>query len=150
MFGKKLSSKADSLKSVKLFENLNDKQLEAIAQLADEVPMTAGTVLAKEGSLGEEFIFILNGTTRVEKDGVEIRKLSSGDYFGEIALLDGGARTASVVAESDVELLVIHVQGFNKLLDNVPELARNMLQALCSYIRSAESAAGSPRHSAQS
>ena len=139
MLGKKLSTKAESLKNVTLFADLNNKQLEAVAQLADEIPMQSGAVLAKQGGLGEEFILILNGTARVEKDDQEVRKLSAGDYFGEIAMIDGGARTASVIAESDVELLVIHVQAFNKLLDQVPELAKSMLHSLCAYIRNAES-----------
>jgi CRP-like cAMP-binding protein len=138
IFGKKLSSKAESLKSVKLFADLEDDQLEMLAQNADEVPMDSGTDLAKEGSHGEEFIFILDGTAKVEKSGEVLRELKAGDYFGEISLLDGGLRTASVTATSDVNLLVIQRRAFNNVLENIPQLSKSMLRALCEYVRSAE------------
>lgn len=138
IFGKKLSSKAKSLKSVRLFADLDHDQLETLAQNADEIPMDSGTVLAKEGSQGLEFIFILKGTAKVEKKREFVRELGAGDYFGEISLLDGGVRTATVTATSDVDLLVIQIRSFNNVLDKIPQLSRSMLRALCGYLRDAE------------
>ncbi len=135
LFKKKLSSKAKYLQSVRLFQDLDESQLEVLAQYADEVPMPSGSLLAKQGSHGQEFMFILDGTAVVERDGKVMRQLAAGDYFGEVSLIDGGLRTATVKATSDVNLLVIEMRAFNHVLDEIPQLARNMLKTLCSYLR---------------
>jgi len=101
----------------------------------------AGRVLAQQEKKGWEFIFIVEGQARVEKDGKVIRQLSEGDFFGEISLIDGEARTATVTAETDMTLLVVHKASFDHLLDKVPGLQRKILVALCNYIRRAEKAA---------
>lgn len=129
------SAKHEILKKVPLFRNLDKKHLDEIAKKADEVHMEAGTVLASQGNVGQEFVFILEGTARVEKDGQVINRLSANNFFGEIALIDGNPRAASVIADTDMDMLVIHARFFQSLLESVPGMAKEIAVALCGYLR---------------
>ncbi len=132
------SHKTDFLKKVPLFSSLSQRHLMEIAKHADQVQVATGKVLAQQGKTGWEFIFIVDGTARVEKDGKVIRRLSGGDFFGEIAMIDGEPRTASVTAETDMNLLIVHKRSFNHLLDTIPGLQKKILISLCDYLRKAE------------
>jgi CRP-like cAMP-binding protein len=114
--------------------------LKEIAKHADQVQVEAGRVLVQEGKTGLEFIFIVEGKARVEKNRKVIRQLSGGDFFGEISLIDGGLRTSSVIAETDMTLLIVHKPSFDHLLDAIPGLQRKILISLCQYLRRAEKA----------
>ena len=138
MFSRRHSDKADALKAVPLFNNLNQKQMNELARHATEVTMDAGTILAKQGSYGLEFMYIVDGRARVEKGGKVINHLSTGDFFGEISLIDRGLRMATVVAETKITLLVVHKQSFDHLLDTMEGLERKILLALCKYLRGTE------------
>ena len=129
------SQKMDHLKKVPLFSSLSKDDLAGIAKLADETEMEEGMVLARQNKLGGEFCLIVDGKARVEQDGKIIRHLSAGDYFGEISLIDGKLRTASVIAETDGILLVVERRAFSTLLDSVQGLQKKILISLCSYIR---------------
>jgi len=131
------SQKANVLKKVPLFADLNNAQLGEIAKHADEAHVKSGTVLTHQGKPGLEFVFILEGEARVEKEGQVINHMTAGDFFGEISLIDGSPRTASVITDTDSELLVIHKRSFDHLLDTVPELAKAMLRGLCQFLRRA-------------
>jgi CRP/FNR family cyclic AMP-dependent transcriptional regulator len=133
------SYKRDVLKQVPLFSNLNKRSLDDIGKIADKVEVSAGKVLAKEGTLGLEFAFILEGEARVEKGGKVINRLSANDFYGEIAIIDRKPRTATVIAETDMKLLVVHSRFFRPLLEKTPDLANQLVIALCKYIREAES-----------
>ncbi len=132
------SQKNDVLKNVPLFSNLSKKNLDEISRISDEVHRPAETVLAKEGDVGSEFILIVEGEARVEKGGEIINKLPPFSFFGEVSIIDGQPRTASVIADTDVKLLVIHSRYFHELLAKVPELAKETLLALCQYLRKAQ------------
>ncbi|MBI1744579.1 cyclic nucleotide-binding domain-containing protein [Candidatus Acetothermia bacterium] len=138
MFFRRHSDKADALKAVPLFNDLNQKQMNQLARHATEVTIEAGTILAKQGSYGLEFMYIVDGQARVEKNGKTINHLSKGDFFGEISLIDGGLRTATVIAETKITLLVVHKQSFDHMLDAMEGLERKILLALCKYLRSTE------------
>ena len=129
------SSKHDLLKKVPLFSGLKRSDLNDIAKVTDESNLQAGKVLAQEGKTGMEFVFILEGEARVESDGREIRRLGPGNFFGEIAILDGKPRTATVIAETDIKVLVIHSQYFTSVLKKNPGLQMEIIRALCRYIR---------------
>ena len=88
----------DRLRKVPLFDTCNEKQLEFIASRVDEVDVSAGRVLTEQGRSGGEFFIILSGDADVKRGGKTVATLGAGDYFGEIALLDNGARTATVAA----------------------------------------------------
>ncbi len=137
--GKKGSSeKRDLLRTVPLFREVGKNGLDEIARIADEVTRPAGELLARQGTHGLEFVFILEGQAKVDKDGIEINRLSDGDFFGEISLIDGNPRSATVTAETDVRLLVVHSRFFNQLLEQVPGLQKEIMIAVCRYLRTAE------------
>jgi len=132
------SQKEELLKKVPLFNNLSKHHLREIGRHADQLQVEAGRVLAEQGEKGWEFIFTVEGKARVEKDGKVIRQLSGGDFFGEISLIDGQPRTSTVIAETDMTLLVVHKPSFDHLLGAVPGLQRKILTSLCQYLRRAE------------
>lgn len=134
------SQKAELLKKVPMFSTLSNRHLNEIAKYADQLSIKAGKVLAEQGGLGWEFIFILEGKARVEKNGKVINRLTSGDFFGEISLIDRGPRTATVIAETDMTLLIVNSKSFDHLLDTVPGLQKKILISLCQYFRRAETA----------
>ena len=130
--------KIDLLKKVPLFSNLSQRHLKEISKHADQVQVDTGKVLAQQGKPGWEFIFIVDGKARVEKGGKIIRQLAGGDFFGEVALIDGKPRTASVTAETDMTVLIVHKTSFDHLLDTIPGLQKKILISLCDYLRRAE------------
>jgi len=140
MLLRRSSQKIDLLKQVPMFSNLSHRHLGEIGKHADQVKVEAKTVLAQQEKKGWEFIFIVDGKARVEKDGKIIRQLSEGDFFGEISLIDGEPRTATVISDTDMTLLVVNKTSFDHLLNKIPGLQRKILIALCKYLRSAEKA----------
>lgn len=123
-----------------MFAGLNARQLKAISRLADEIERPKGSVLAQEGELGREFFLILEGSAGVYKGKKKVATLGSGNFFGEISLIDRGPRTASVKADTDLRVLDIGVREFSSLLDSVPGMSRRIMVNLCGRLRECESA----------
>jgi CRP-like cAMP-binding protein len=132
------SQKEDLLKKVPLFSSLSKRHLREIGKHADQVQVGTGKVLAEQGKTGWEFFFIVEGEARVKKDGKVIGHLSGGDFFGEISLIDGKPRIASVTAETDMTALVVHKTSFDYLLNRIPGLQKKILISLCDYLRRTE------------
>jgi CRP/FNR family cyclic AMP-dependent transcriptional regulator len=132
------SQKVDLLKKVPLFSNLSKRHLNEIGKHADQVLIKAGNVLAQQGRTGREFVFIVDGKAQVKKDGKVIRQISAGDFFGEISMIDGESRTATVIAETDGTLLLVNSRSFAYLLDTIPGLPKKIMVSLCKYLRRAE------------
>ncbi len=143
MLLRRRSEKIDLLKEVPLFSGLSRRQLELVARHADQVRCDAGKVLTRQGGLGLEFLLIVDGSARVERDGREIAHLGPGDLFGELSLIDGKPRSATVIAEAPIVLLVIHTRSFGDLLDAIPGLQKKILLALCERLRTADVALAS-------
>jgi CRP-like cAMP-binding protein len=120
--------KLELLKRVPLFAGLESNALEAIGQIAEERDVPAGTALTHEGRHEGYFFVIVSGTVRIELGGKTINTLQDGDFLGEIALLDGGPRTATAIAESPCQLLVMTYQRFQQLLDTAPEVRIAILE----------------------
>jgi CRP/FNR family cyclic AMP-dependent transcriptional regulator len=97
----------DHLAEVSLFSACTRKDLEKIARASDEVEVKAGRKLVEEGHLGHEFFLILEGKAVISRNGKELAEVGTGEYFGELAILDKGPRTATVVAKTDMRLLVL-------------------------------------------
>ena len=129
------------LASVPLFASLSKKELQAVAGAAKEVSRPAGDVLAAEGDSGVGFFLIIEGTAKVMVGGRTRRKLGPGEFFGEIALLDGGPRTATVAAETPVKLLGLTAWVFKGLVQQNPGLALKMLEVVAGRLRAASSSA---------
>ena len=132
------ADKIDVLKKVPLFSALSRRHLDMIARHADQVRRDADAILARQGAQGLEFVLIVEGNARVERDGKIIAHLGAGDFFGEMSLIDGRPRSATVVADAPVVLLVVHRRSFGRLLDSVPGLQRKVMAALCERLRAAD------------
>ena len=130
-----MNDKARLLASVPLFAHLGGPGLEEVATLADEVDVDAGTVLTREGRTGGEFFVIVDGSVSVERGGRVVATLRAGDFLGEIALVDGGPRTATTTATVPSRLLVVAHREFHSLLDRFPEVRMGVLQALAERVR---------------
>jgi MFS family permease len=100
------------LRSISMFAALGPAELERLATSADEESVRPGSAVCVQGELGERFYLVERGTARVVRDGVDVASLGAGDFFGEIALLRDIPRTATVVAESDLDLLVLERDPF--------------------------------------
>jgi CRP-like cAMP-binding protein len=142
MLLKRGSEKIERLRKVPLFRELGRRHLNIIAGVTDEVKVGEGTALARQGRLGREFVLIVDGTARVETDGKILARLGAGDFCGEMSLIDGKPRCATVVAESPCVLLVIDTRSFRRLLDTVPGLQRKILITVCQRLRDADTALG--------
>lgn len=125
------------LASLPLFSSCTKHELVELENVSSEVRVDAGTVLASEGHLGHEFGIIIEGEAVVEKAGEELARLGSGDYYGEVALIEGLTRTATVTAVTDLRLLIIDRRGFATLLDDLPVLTRSLLKAVTRRLREA-------------
>lgn len=130
-----MQQKHDHLGHVPLFARLSEKERRELGDLFTEVEVPAGQVLARQGAVGHEFFLILTGSASVDHDGNHVADVGPGDFQGEISLLDGGPRTATVTATTPMTLLVASHQEFNSLLDRAPTLARQMLPALAHRVR---------------
>ena len=127
--------RVDRLRKVPLFEACNDKQLEFIATRVDEVDVPAGKTLTEQGRSGGEFFVILSGQAGVKRGGTSVASLGPGDYFGEIALLDNGERTATVTAASPMRLLVLSPGQFQDVLYQDPAIAISLLHTVVRRLR---------------
>ena len=118
------------LKDVPFFSSLSEEELAAVAQETGELIVEAGSVLAREGDLGEAFYVIESGTAEVTSGGAPVAKLDAGDFFGEIALIREERRTATVTASSPMVLIVMTGSSFRSLDRSIPELRERVSQAL--------------------
>ena len=128
-------SKLDHLGQVRLFSACNKKELGLIGKASDEVSVPAGKEIVTQGTSGHEFFLILSGEAAVKRAGRKVNTLSAGDYFGELALLSKGERNATVVAETDMDLLVLGQREFSGVLDEVPGLAHKLLVSMANRLR---------------
>jgi CRP-like cAMP-binding protein len=123
---------------VDLFRDLSKGQLKRLVQASKEASHPAGKEVATEGLGALAFHLILEGTATVSKDGRELRTLGPGDYFGEISMIDGRPRSATVVAVEPLKVFAIPHQGFEQVIDEDPGFARHLLKTLCARLREAE------------
>ena len=123
-------AKIELLKRVPLFEGCSKSELQRIALLADEIILPAGRTLTKEGERGHEFFVVVEGEVEVRRNGRLVRKLSAGDFFGEIALVADVPRTATVTAPGPVRVLVMTARDFRTLMKETPSLQPKVVYAL--------------------
>lgn len=128
----------DHLAEVPLFSAASRKDLQKIARASDEVDVKSGRVLVDQGRPGHEFFLILEGTATVRRNNRKVATLSTGQYFGELSLLDRGPRTATVVADTDMKVLVLGQREFLGVLDDVPGLAYKILRIMAHRLREAD------------
>ena len=129
-------AKVELLRKVPLFELCSKRELREIATIADELPLPAGKRLAVEGAAGHEFMVVVEGTAEVRRAGRKVNLLGNGDFLGEIALITGRKRTASVTTLEPTRILVIHERDFRRLMRDVPSIQPKVMQALAARLDS--------------
>lgn len=125
----------EALRAIPLFSGMSDRSIEIIAEIVREEDFSAGARLVTEGEPGESFMVISDGTAIVDQGGRTLRELGPGDFLGEIALIDGGPRTASVTAAEPVMALVIDRAGFSRLMSEFPVIRFDLVSALTQRLR---------------
>lgn len=136
--GAKQDDKIERLKEVPLFEGCSKRQLRSLAKIARVFDVAADTVITRAGEPGDEFFLIVDGAARVDVSPEKHVPLHPGGFFGEMSLLDGGPRSATVVAATPIRLLVISRRHFSVLLKEVPGLTQTLLTTLSRRVRQAE------------
>ena len=117
-----------------LFKKLDRAELHTLAQAAETVQFSAHDTIFHDHAEGDSMFFIRYGTVTVEKDDEEIARLGQGSHFGEVALLDGGKRSATVTAVEHTELLKLNRERFEALLAADDKLAADVYHTLCVYL----------------
>ncbi|HTI29580.1 MAG TPA: cyclic nucleotide-binding domain-containing protein [Methylomirabilota bacterium] len=133
--------KLELLHGIPLFARFDHKHLARLGMLTEEVDVPAGKVLIRQGELGDDLMVLVKGLVAVERDGEKINKLGPGEFFGEIALIERGPRTATVTAETPCRLLVLNHRSFHALMEEFPEVAASVLLTLAHRLRSLEPSA---------
>jgi len=124
------NAKVELIAAVPLFARCSKRELGEIASLADELSLPAGRKLTDEGGSGHEFVVIVAGAAEVKRGGRVLGRLGAGDFLGEIALVTGRPRTATVTTTEPSRLLVVGARDFRRLLRDLPSLRLKVLDAL--------------------
>ena len=127
-----------ALAATDLFSSLKPKTLGRVADSSRVIHHPAGATVAREGESGVGLHLITAGTAEVSVDGTHRADIGPGVYFGEISLIDGRPRSATVVAKTDLTTVSIPAWDFAPLLDTEPELGKALLLVLCRRLRAAE------------
>ena len=128
---------ADRLRVIPLFSTLSDDELEATARLFEERDVAPGKCLTVEGASGYCFFVIEDGTAEVEQDGRLVNTLGAGDFFGEMAILSGERRSATVRAASALHLLVLFGTEFRVLERDLPSVVETIAETMTTRLQAA-------------
>jgi CRP-like cAMP-binding protein len=128
------NAKLELIKRVPLFSGCSKRELDQVAAIADELSIDEGRELTHEGATGHEFLVLIDGSADVRRKGRKINTLGAGDFLGEIALITGAPRTATVTTTSPSRMLVVTARDFRTLLRHMPSLQIKVLEALASRL----------------
>jgi CRP-like cAMP-binding protein len=134
-----MSAMVDSLREVPLFADLSRRDLKRVADSMKQKSFAPGQEVVAQGKSGVGFFVILEGSARVSRDGEDRGLLTAGDYFGEMALIDGDDRTASVHAEGDLRCATMTTWSFRPFVKDHPDISWALLTALVKRVREAQS-----------
>jgi CRP/FNR family transcriptional regulator, cyclic AMP receptor protein len=123
-------AKVELIRRAPLFSRCSKQELRSVAAVADEIDLPEGRELTREGDRGREFFVLIEGTADVRRKGRKVNTMRGGDFFGEIALVSGAPRTATVTATSPVRALVLTDRDFRTLLKETPSMQFKVLEAL--------------------
>jgi len=129
------------LQRIPLFAQLEPRELARLSESFKERTFIAGEPVATEGEGGAGFFVIESGEASVTVHGDERGRLGPGDYFGDVAMIDQGDRTASIKAESDLKCYGLTFWDFRPIVENEPRIAWPLLQAMAKRLRQAEAEA---------
>jgi CRP/FNR family transcriptional regulator/CRP/FNR family cyclic AMP-dependent transcriptional regulator len=133
-----VAEREKALARAPLFAGLSGRDRRAIAKVSGIVRYREDTEVVKEGARGSVFFVILEGRAKVQRNGRTIGRLRRGDFFGEMSLLDGEPRNATVITEAPSTFLTVAARDFHRLLEREPKLAVRMLQVMAGRIRDSE------------
>jgi CRP-like cAMP-binding protein len=122
----KTSSGVD-LAEIGIFSELSKRELKAVSRLMTELTIKEGATLTRQGEPGQEFMIISSGTAMVEIDGQTVAHLAAGEFLGELAVISGTPRTATVTATSPMIIEILNRREFMALLDESATLGRKIL-----------------------
>jgi CRP-like cAMP-binding protein len=129
------------LSQIWLFSTTTAKERRVLHKALESVTVRPGRVLCEQDSIGREFFLIVTGTASVRHNNRKVRTLGPGQYFGELSLIDRRPRSATVVSDTDMDLLVLGKREFNSVLSTMPELSRKILIAMAARLRDADAKA---------
>ena len=130
-----LRRSAVALAGVPMFVGFSSKHLTRLASEADELDLAAGQTIVREGDPGEALFVVLEGQAKVVRGGKRVGTVIPGDFFGELSALDGGPRTASVIAETPVRLLRLFRHTLERLMDDEPQVTIKLVEGIARRIR---------------
>ena len=133
--------KLDLLSRVPLFERLGEREMERLGQLADEVDAPADRVLMRQDDHGAEMFVISAGRVRIDRDGSTLAELGPGDWFGEMALLSEGTRSATATTVEPSRLFVVAHREFHALMDEMPSVRAAVFDCVADRLRKLEAGA---------
>ena len=137
-----MAAPQELIQQVPLFSDLDKKELQGLASSMKERNFDPGDTIAVEGQSGVGFFIIDEGEATISVKGEDLNTLGHGDYFGEVALIDDGARTATITAKSPLKCYGITSWEFKPLVEQNADLAWKMLQTMAKMLRSSEQRAG--------
>jgi CRP-like cAMP-binding protein len=127
----------DRLRGVPWFAACTEEQLETVVRLAERLHIDEGEVVLREGRLGRELFVILEGSVVVTRTGHVVNEWGAGDYFGELAAIEGVPRTATVTAKTDLDVLIVGPREFEAMMD-IPGVRNALLVGMARRIRQAD------------
>lgn len=125
----------ETLGTVGLFARCTRRELATVARHIETVDLADGTEMITQGGPGDALFVIVEGSVTVERDGVAVGAAEAGDHFGELALLDGEPRSATVRAAGPVTVAVLGVRMFRTLVREFPDIAEQLLAAMAGELR---------------
>jgi CRP-like cAMP-binding protein len=131
----------EHLAHVRLFSNLNARELRLLGKVSSELRVPSGRVLVQEGTSTRELTIVLEGQAVVRRGGRRVAMVGPGQYFGELSLVDRAPRNTTVVADTAMTILVLGQREFSAVLDAVPALSHKLLQAMAHRLREADAKA---------
>jgi CRP/FNR family cyclic AMP-dependent transcriptional regulator len=129
------SAKEQLIKTVPLFSHCSRAEIAALAGEADELTLPEGKELTRQGERGREFMVIVDGAAKVERDGALVNELGPNDFLGEIALLSDVPRTATVTTTSETTILVLTDRAFRRVADKIPSVHESLIAALTARLQ---------------
>jgi CRP-like cAMP-binding protein len=136
---RKANPTVEVLRKVNLFDGLATKELESVADTCKRAEFRAGANIVTQGDRSARLYVITEGTAEVRVHGTKVDEIGPGDYFGEIAVIDGEPRAATVTATSPVSALSLADFNVKALLRSMPDIGFKMLRTACARIRALES-----------
>ncbi|MCB0996707.1 MAG: cyclic nucleotide-binding domain-containing protein [Acidimicrobiales bacterium] len=129
----------ERLQSIPMFAELSSRELKRVSKLMTQIEVREGRDLTTEGEVGREFMIIVEGSAVVRRKGRKIAELGPGDFFGELAVLSGEPRNATVTAATPMTLEALNRREFMSLLDEEPKIAKKVLLGAVKRLQEVES-----------